>query len=294
MVAERAQAHAGRESPDRVEVGAGRPEEGEAVALGLRERAFVGQDVARAGRIGELERAEDAVGRAGASGVVVKTHPVSVEPGFGVGGEEAVGLPVGEKLGGGGVSGLDRTVGKDQLDRVADVATRERHAFVVVDHVVGWCGHRGEIVGRVAQAAERKKSGHVEVPFEASTRRRLVQTERLSHTPTSRSTSWTPTAERTPTTSPTTTGVGATRRSRRSTRDPGCSPSANVHAAVVALERARDLEPDAPSVRETFARAYFRSGRFTAATEEFERSVGARPGQRLRALRPGTVPVARG
>ena len=52
---------------------------------------------------------------------------------------------------------------------------------------------------------------------------------------------------------------------------------ANVHAAVVALERARDLEPDTPSVRETLARAYFRSGRFTAATQEFERLVELDP-----------------
>jgi len=51
----------------------------------------------------------------------------------------------------------------------------------------------------------------------------------------------------------------------------------NVHAAVVALERARDLEPDAPSVREALARAYFRSGRFTAAAREFERSVELDP-----------------
>ena len=38
--------------------------------------------------------------------------------------------------------------------------------------------------------------------------------------------------------------------------------SENPHAAVIALERARDLEPDKGSVRETLARAYFRTGRF--------------------------------
>lgn len=51
----------------------------------------------------------------------------------------------------------------------------------------------------------------------------------------------------------------------------------NSHAAVVALERARDLEPDAPSVRETLARAYFRAGNLLAATAEFERSVELDP-----------------
>ncbi|MGZ8762932.1 MAG: tetratricopeptide repeat protein [Acidimicrobiia bacterium] len=51
----------------------------------------------------------------------------------------------------------------------------------------------------------------------------------------------------------------------------------NPHAAVVALEQARDLEPDTPSVRETLARAYFRAGNVTAATAEFQRSVDLDP-----------------
>ena len=50
--------------------------------------------------------------------------------------------------------------------------------------------------------------------------------------------------------------VRATTRSRRA---PGCSRPQNPHAAVIALERARDLEPDKGSVRETLARAYFRT-----------------------------------
>jgi len=53
--------------------------------------------------------------------------------------------------------------------------------------------------------------------------------------------------------------------------------SHNPHAAVIALERARDLEPDQASVRETLARAYFRSGRFGQAREEFERAVEIEP-----------------
>lgn len=51
----------------------------------------------------------------------------------------------------------------------------------------------------------------------------------------------------------------------------------NPHAAVVALERARDLEPDQGSVRETLARAYFRTGRFPAAGAEFARAVELDP-----------------
>jgi Flp pilus assembly protein TadD len=53
--------------------------------------------------------------------------------------------------------------------------------------------------------------------------------------------------------------------------------SQNPHAAVIVLERARDLEPDKGSVRETLARAYFRSGRFAQAGEEFERTVEIEP-----------------
>jgi Flp pilus assembly protein TadD len=51
----------------------------------------------------------------------------------------------------------------------------------------------------------------------------------------------------------------------------------NPHAAVIALERARDLEPDKGSVRETLARAYYRCGRFPAARAEFARAVEIEP-----------------
>jgi Flp pilus assembly protein TadD len=53
--------------------------------------------------------------------------------------------------------------------------------------------------------------------------------------------------------------------------------SENPHAAVVPLERARDLEPDKGSVREALARAYFRCGRFPAAREEFACAVEIDP-----------------
>src|SRR5262249_42254419 len=53
--------------------------------------------------------------------------------------------------------------------------------------------------------------------------------------------------------------------------------SENPHAAVVALEHARELEPDKGSVRETLARAYFRAGRFPAARAEFARAVEIDP-----------------
>jgi len=51
----------------------------------------------------------------------------------------------------------------------------------------------------------------------------------------------------------------------------------NVHAAVVALEQARALEPGKGSVREALARAYFRTGRFSAAEAEFAAALDIEP-----------------
>jgi Flp pilus assembly protein TadD len=51
----------------------------------------------------------------------------------------------------------------------------------------------------------------------------------------------------------------------------------NPHAAAVALERARDLEPEQASIREALGRAYFRCGRFPAASSEFARAVEIDP-----------------
>jgi Flp pilus assembly protein TadD len=51
----------------------------------------------------------------------------------------------------------------------------------------------------------------------------------------------------------------------------------NAHAAVIALERARSLEPAKGSVREALARAYFRTGRFAAAEEEFLAALDIEP-----------------
>jgi thioredoxin-like negative regulator of GroEL len=53
--------------------------------------------------------------------------------------------------------------------------------------------------------------------------------------------------------------------------------SGNAHAAVVALERARALEPEKASVRETLARAYYRAARFDAAAAEFAIAVELDP-----------------
>jgi Flp pilus assembly protein TadD len=53
--------------------------------------------------------------------------------------------------------------------------------------------------------------------------------------------------------------------------------SQDAHAAVIPLERARDLEPEQGSVREALGRAYYRTGRFPKAGEEFAAAVELDP-----------------
>ena len=48
-------------------------------------------------------------------------------------------------------------------------------------------------------------------------------------------------------------------------------------AAAIQLERARALEPDKSSIREALGRAYFRSGRYREAGEEFAEVVERHP-----------------
>jgi Flp pilus assembly protein TadD len=51
----------------------------------------------------------------------------------------------------------------------------------------------------------------------------------------------------------------------------------NAHAAVIALEHARELEPNKGSVREALARAYYRTGRFGDAESEFRVALEIEP-----------------
>ena len=53
--------------------------------------------------------------------------------------------------------------------------------------------------------------------------------------------------------------------------------SGDFSAAAIPLEKARRLEPDKTSIREALGRAYFRSGRFAKAREEFEAVVERAP-----------------
>lgn len=74
----------------------------------------------------------------------------------------------------------------------------------------------------------------------------------------------------------------------------------SVHAAAIALERARDLEPEMGSVREALARAYYAAGRYRAAEVEFAAAVEIEPvndyahyGLGLCRLRAGDATAAR-
>ena len=51
----------------------------------------------------------------------------------------------------------------------------------------------------------------------------------------------------------------------------------DYHAAAVALERARDLDPHKTSIREALGRAFFRSARYEEARTEFEAVVEHAP-----------------
>jgi Flp pilus assembly protein TadD len=75
----------------------------------------------------------------------------------------------------------------------------------------------------------------------------------------------------------------------------------NPQGAIVALERARELEPEQGSIREALARAYFRTRRFADAEAEFAKAVELDPvndyahfGLGLCATRAGDAARARG
>jgi Flp pilus assembly protein TadD len=48
-------------------------------------------------------------------------------------------------------------------------------------------------------------------------------------------------------------------------------------AAAIPLEKARELEPEKSSIREALGRAYFRTGRYAKAADEFQAVVDRHP-----------------
>jgi Flp pilus assembly protein TadD len=61
------------------------------------------------------------------------------------------------------------------------------------------------------------------------------------------------------------------------TRGSALLEAGDFAAATVPLEQARSLEPDKASIREALGRAYFRSGRYAEAREEFAAVVDRHP-----------------
>ena len=61
------------------------------------------------------------------------------------------------------------------------------------------------------------------------------------------------------------------------TRGSALLEAGDFAAAAISLEHARNLEPDKTSIREALGRAYFRSGRFEQARQEFEAVVERSP-----------------
>ncbi len=61
------------------------------------------------------------------------------------------------------------------------------------------------------------------------------------------------------------------------TRGTALLEAGDFAAAAIPLGRAASLEPDKTSIREALGRAYFRSGRFEAAREEFAAVVERSP-----------------
>ncbi len=61
------------------------------------------------------------------------------------------------------------------------------------------------------------------------------------------------------------------------TRGSSLLASGDAHAAAVALERARELEPQSTSIRETLGRAYLAMRRDRSAADEFAAIVAVHP-----------------
>ena len=198
--------------------------------------------------------------------LVLEQHLVEVEARRVVVDERAVAVPLVEAVGRHlvAVTPVLAVAGEDQPDGVARVRRLESCPAVVVDHVVRWRRDRADVRGRallaerVADPAEGKELGHGAVRFRDEGRP-LVEIVAYRSRAAAEGRDMEPTAY--------------------DAFQEGCRLLANAspHAAVVALERARDLEPDKGSIRETLGRAYFRTGQFAAARAEFSRAVDIDP-----------------
>ena len=260
---------AGREAeaPDRVDVRPRRAEQREPIGLRLRGGALVGEH-ARVARLGERQRADHAAGVARLAVRVAELHAVRVEAGRGVDREHARLLPGRERVGRPlvAVAVVVLVAGEEQPHRV--VRRRPPRAPRAVPRRsrrrVERRAPRGRCRPRRSRNADRQRrrsrargapgsgmpTGCSTAPADSD--RPIGDEERRA---------WTTSGD----------AYVAFQEGSRLLAD------GNVHAAVVALERARRLEPEKGSVRETLARAYYRSGRFEHAEREFRAALDLEP-----------------
>ena len=231
--------------------------------------------------------------------IVAVLHPVCVEARRRVGHQDALASPRREQCRGAGIPvAFGVFVSRqDQPYGVQGVRGLERRVLLLVDDVVGWSDEDPEFrAGRVAVVADAGKGqefGQRSAPDSGMSFGCTTVNDADSM----------PTRcrfgrEGGPMYEPNYEAPDAYVAFQEGTR---LLAGDNAHAAVIALERARALEPAQGSVREALARAYFRAGRFTAAEAEFQAAVDIDPvndyahyGIGVCRLRQGDVTRARG
>ena len=117
-----------------------------------------------AGARGEqLEGADDPRRLVGHAGLVVVPHPVHVERGLVVGDQHSVIEPLVQQVARVLVSVAAALLGGEiDVHHVPRRTGTERRPLLVVDHVIGRCGHLGEVepLGVVEDAGEGLEAGH--------------------------------------------------------------------------------------------------------------------------------------
>ena len=232
------------------------------------------EDVLGAG-FGQTERADDAAGVPSPAAIVAVLHPVCVEARRRVGHQDAFASPRREQCRGAGIPvAFGVFVSRqDQPYGVQGVRGLERRVLLLVDDVVGWSDEDPEFrAGRVtvvADAGKGQEFGQRSAPDSGMSFGCTTVNDADSM----------PTRcrfgrEGGPMYEPNYEAQDAYVAFQEGTR---LLAGDNAHAAVIALERARALEPAEGSVREALARAYFRAGRFTAAEAEFQAAVDIDP-----------------
>ena len=284
-VEQRGEARAEGQAPDRVDVDAHRPQQREPVGLRLRQRALVGEDVVVA-RLGQRQRADDAAGVAADAVRVGELHAVGVEARRRVARRARPSAsPAREGLARPGRSGRPRTLrpaagsGGPSCARRRPRARRagrrrsrrrvERRAPRARRTGPSACrctGHRQRARSRPRWRSGFRGYSGMRLGCTTGKPRTVMRVgERQGGEPMTSSGHY--------------DAYTAFSEGMRLLADD------NAHAAVIALEQARELEPAKGSVREALARAYFRTGPLRRGRAGVHRDPRHRAGQRLRPVR---------